>query len=1560
MKKVKVRIYKDPNGKGEFINPTKKFLQKAAAGMQVGQDMMSLEDRIVEELKNNTTAEDIADILEAEYGVKYYEGLNMVDDVINYVYDDYANDIKNAELSDSELIPEEEEPEPVKKPPLYNIDEPWVSDEDPEEGWDDFGEDSGEEDEDAEEEEEEDLSSNKSKQPKSAQQQQQSPFNDLVNRQPNTGGSFNVNKLFPNPVDEWKKYGTPVNKKGGNVNKGKFVKSIVRGLHKAAEGVEQQANESSILDTPIKGREAHINNFRRGIKNLGNEFYAKQIFDQTQELNNQVRSLPPMAQNGMQVEGQDFENPMHHLQAYAGSVGNIFRQPMNQIHGAGYENLPEARKGREQRQAERQQRNMGKDFRRMFGDMAVGYMGVPGMPNYIQMITPQIQTGPSSTEGTRATTGPLVDIEYKKGPWWTGKREWTAKGLPMEMMMGMVGGRRGMPGGYYNPGYSSSSSWNTHWTSPGEVIRTKSKVVNSAADPAKNSNVALNNNATASSDSYFKNEIPGFIDYGQDWAGNYAKSKEIAKELSDKEDLLLNPGDPSQYGYMIDPATGEVVKNPKGTDVDQRGLVWSGQYDDKNTDVDESLVWSNPISQEEFNADPNKYHYYESYIVTNPDGTQSSRMGDSDSFSDFSYTGSEFSPWQNKLDEATDARRKAFNQSGSYLVNMPKEMRAKNYKELNKTYGDNVLDANGDFTEDYKNIITPEYYPVMDYPFATPSKVTTQTTTNSSQPQSNQSNTQTQSNSQPSPSAEQKGSGDMTAEFTNLKNTGLGVLNQWDAYNEGLKGFSTRVLGKGKVNGMIDDSRAMLEAVSPADFCSQDIDGQIADIQAKKQEYANVLTPEDKGYLSQLESMLATAKGKCAQKQFGGPISGVGPDQYGNLTKFVYGGDEDIPISPIVAYDNNDIQSKNVDDPFMFRNGGLYKFAGPGDSQVNSSNSGIKADSPAPGWTWDEWNALPEATRNKFSQTLETQRNQSQTQTRTQTQGRYNAQNYGYGYPTAPSPMRQIFDMFNPIKKDFTWLSQRDYPRTADGQIYNPQGQGQNQGQGQGTPGQGQTGTPQAGYIPTFKYTKKGPFWNREKTLTVSGEWYDPNNPNAGKSQAGSGSTQNNVTANNANPSNWHAPMVLPGTETQAANTATTASDVSRTSSTTPEQPRKTQAERYGFDQETWENMSWRDQTDAMNAIEDQTPAPTRPITVGAGSLQSNPNNSPVSSDNPYVQDAKAAAEGKGLFDPNSVNIPGNNTSQYNLTNPQENILNKYQSPIGLQKDPLAQKKAWNESGYEEPDPRDPNYDTIVRTRADQAWKQQGIKSSNDISVQDPFYKERFDHTYHRFSDGSPAVFDYETGRYNPATEIPEKAYGGYMPEYMAYGGYMPSYQGGGPNAGSGPFDPNNNSMANGSIGPCSEEQTLNAAPGDPCYNEGYSKGKGTPQDFSVQYDINDAKTLDLKATSRLKNLAGFGLRANAGRKEMNYNKDYLADNTTSDNREAANELDYTGGYSGLNQRIMSKSGAGATGFNRVVGEAAFVKRGGELKYQKGGVYDLTQEEIGQILAAGGQIKFIK
>jgi hypothetical protein len=1361
MKKVKVRIYKDPNGKGEFINPTKKFLQKAAAGMQVGQDMMSLEDRIVEELKNNTTAEDIADILEAEYGVKYYEALNLVDDVINYVYDDYANDIKNAELSDSELIPdEEEEPETVKKPPLYSIDEPWVSDEDPEEGWDDFGEDSGEEDEDAEEEEEqeEDLSSNKSKQPKSAQQQQQSPFNDLVNRQPNTGGSFNVNKLFPNPVDEWRKYGTPVNKKGGNVNKGKFVKSIVRGLHKAAEGVEQQANESSILDTPIKGREAHINNFRRGIKNLGNEFYAKQIYDQTQELNNQVRSLPPMAQDGMQVESQDLENPMHHLQAYAGSVGNIFRQPMNQIHGAGYENLPEARKGREQRQAERQQRNMGKDFRRMFGDMAVGYAGVPGMPNYIQMITPQIQTGQgapqgSSTQGTQGSTGPGIDFEYKKGPWWTGRREWSAKGIPAEMMMGMIGGGGGgRPGAYYGPGRTtSSSSWNTSWSSPGEIIREKVKTVNSKADPAKNNTTNLNNN------SLVEDQRKKHQEYIDDY-NNETVTDPIGAGMSRQapisfEEFIAKDADGlSEYDYWL--------KRSPGTTTSSKQLNPNSSYSktsSSNASGDQVNALGFPISYSDFANAPN------------PDIARAEYNWDMDH--DPNPFDQDLNPYVKKSGQIDDPSTK-YNEDAIWSSPYDKNL----FHNLRSAFVAAGYDESK-FTPEELAIIRGSSYITTD-------------------PEGNEySSYDPYGNPYP----------------------GSDISNPYGTYNKYLETLENMPWDP---NGEYYDKSGK-KIKSKADYIQSISDSGI--------DINSINWVDDRHQLL------------FPKQQFGGPIAGASPDEYGNLQKFIYGGDEDIPISPIVAYDNNDIQSKNVDDPFMFRNGGLYKFAGPGDSQVNSSNSGIKADSPAPGWTWDEWNALPEATRNKFSQTLETQRNQSQTQTRTQTrtqtQGGYNPQNYGYGYPTAPSPMRQIFDMFNPIKKDFTWLSQRDYPRTADGQIYNPQGQGQgqvqgqtqNQGQGQGTTTQdqtqgqtqGQTNPAKAGYMYDYKY-EKGPWWSGKKTLTVSGKWVDPNNPNAGAAQPGSGNTQNNVSTNtttnnataNNTPEGWKGyPYALPGTQSQTTNTAT--QDQSKSSSTTPGQS---------------------------------------------------------SSTTPTQQGAFPPGDPRGEYMKSQLTLP-----------------------------PKA------------PAPPEP----------------------------------------------MPAGFPANTS--GPRlTEEDQMAYGGYVPNYMAYGGYMPSYQGGGTNAGSGPFDPNVSGIAGGGIGPCTEQQVLNAVPGDPCYNEGYSKGQGTPQDFSVQYDINDAKTLDLKATSRLKNLAGFGLRANAGRKEMNYNKDYLADNTTSDNRESANELDYAGGYSGLNQRIMSKSGAGATGFNRVVGEAAFVKRGGELKYQKGGVYDLTQEEIGQILAAGGQIKFIK
>lgn len=394
MEKIKVKIYKDPNNKGNYINKTAKFLQKAQYGMQKGPTEDDVIQTILDELTLDPDADSIAYKLQSNYGMSYLDAMDKIDDVVSMLY---KKDEKEM-IPEAEVV-EEDQIEEAMKPKLYSIDQPWISEESEEdaEGWDD----------------------------------------ELAM------------------------------KKGGSISKKKFIKNVVGGLKKAAAGMEQeQSSESSILDTPINGRQSHINNFRRGIKDLGNEHYAKEIYESTKKLQNQVQNLPPapmgvpMAENGYQVQEQDIENPMHHLQAYTDSVSNIFKQPMNQVHGAGYE-MPQARRGKEQRQADRQQRQINKDWKGMFGDMAAGYSGVPGMPNYLQVVSPQVNVQ-GAPQGNQGSTGPFIDIDYKKGPWWKGNREWSAKGIPAEMLMGMSGGSGINPGyGYMPGGYNYGASWST-------------------------------------------------------------------------------------------------------------------------------------------------------------------------------------------------------------------------------------------------------------------------------------------------------------------------------------------------------------------------------------------------------------------------------------------------------------------------------------------------------------------------------------------------------------------------------------------------------------------------------------------------------------------------------------------------------------------------------------------------------------------------------------------------------------------------------------------------------------------------------------------------------------------------------------------------------------------------------------------------------------------------------------------------------------------------------------------------------------------------------------------
>jgi hypothetical protein len=82
-------------------------------------------------------------------------------------------------------------------------------------------------------------------------------------------------------------------------------------------------------------------------------------------------------------------------------------------------------------------------------------------------------------------------------------------------------------------------------------------------------------------------------------------------------------------------------------------------------------------------------------------------------------------------------------------------------------------------------------------------------------------------------------------------------------------------------------------------------------------------------------------------KQFGGVINDPEQDQFGNLQQFVYGGDEnfseqmlqDLYQPEINQSDLDYSDSKDTTDAF-FRQGGLHRFQGTGDSQTNPSNTG--------------------------------------------------------------------------------------------------------------------------------------------------------------------------------------------------------------------------------------------------------------------------------------------------------------------------------------------------------------------------------------------------------------------------------------------------------------------------------------------------------------------------------------------------------------------------------------------------------------------------------------------
>lgn len=1362
MKTVKVKIYKDPAGQGRYINKTSQFLEKAQYGMEKKATEDDITNTILDELTMDPDPDSIAYKLQGLYGLDYNTALNKITEVQDILYKEGTGESKNTVDA---MVPETVVDDNRANRYDYGLNETSVVDD--------------------------------------------------ANYEGNTGWEDDES-MEPDDLAQEDEAALSIEKTGGAIGKRKFVKKLVRGLKKAAEGMQQDVSSSaSILDTPVDGRQTFINTFRRGIKDLGNEYYAKEIYSKMQTTPApQVpmqQQYPMRAEMGTEVT--DIENPMHHLGVYGDMVGNIFKQPMNQTHGVGYENIPQAQRGREQRQADRQARNVNKDFNRAFGDMAAGYFGVPGMPNYMQVISPQMiqaPTGnPAGQPGQPGQSGPLIDLEYKKGPWWKGTREWSAKGVPMQMMMGAGAG---MPGFGYMPqmqGYNTGSSYGNSRTFPGEVIRTKSRILNEAADPTKNNESGdLKNSGTtvellpqemgtasgASVDRYNLELIssptkPG-VYYGKDASGIlYQFTGNIGEHQVGKEPAgRIDPSNPTYSEVM-----GSIYKKAYGV----------GNTNTGNPQVVTGLGNDAPISKPTIDDETVD-------VINNTGQKRKTReeLGLNDS--DLLYT-------KNRKDAA-------------YIIKDGKYYISPNYSSNDEAVYDNWIEVTDpkriEQIKTFKPDQTTGYQGLRgnDFTYA----------------------------------SDQFGdwsydTGNDYAPVTNPKslerlNNNESIRNDWGTL-KAKPGYYYRVRNDGAYVKFEGDPAKHNNSKKPIATITQKSDPKA---------YAYIVNNlnwgggDDGSNNYKPLGFKNVPKTKSNGFEEGGFVdtSTMDPD---TLARFIYGGGDNQSIEPIISYDDNDMQSKNTQDPYYSR-GGMFKYQGTGKSQVKGSpltpqelELARKYGINDPGFDIEgarntirsrqreEWidgqmsGANNSGANRGYPQTgQQGYNNQGYRQSYGQQPMGYGS-NRGYGYPTAPPPGQQIRDMLsiwkrNPYtgsKTDFTWLSQNGLPRTMDGQVYQPQGQqGQTQNQrlaevideygnkklmpldqaereglshtvvSGSKQMMGQQNPMQAGYVQDYKYTKGPWFGGNKKTLSVTNRWMDPNNPNGGTQTSGT----NTGTFNNG-----RGPTLDAGTKGAA-------------SSTTPAQP--------------------------------------------------------------------------------SAFPPGDPRGDY------------MKSQLTLPTKPSV-------------------------------------------------------------PESMPAGFPANTAGPR-ATEEDQMAYGG----YMVYGGYVPDYDNlykfQGPNnsivdfSGTGPSDPNNSLINNGGIhtggtGPCTEFEVSD--PNSPCYDPSYLAKKASsanPQDFTVDYDINEAKTLN---TTGIANLAGLGASAVQGVsavKDNIYNDNLLAANTTSDNREATNYVDNEGGVSGINERHV-----GAPRFNGIVGNAAWGKEGGQTGYSKGGVYDLTQEQIGAILAAGGQIEFI-
>lgn len=756
----------------------------------------------------------------------------------------------------------------------------------------------------------------------------------------------------------------------------KFIKDY---LKKAQEGLEQQV--SSTNDTPLDGRETFKNNFIKGIQESVLKDQANKQFDLQNNMfaeggdSNEDISVPPVgAENGWAHSMHDYGEALAHM------------MPEN--------TLTTAKRGR---QVSRDMRRINRDFQKMFGNIPVGY-NYPGsiLPSGISVINPLMSSAAFNVPDDKTTGNekgelinlPNMKVRAKRG--WLGRlKEWEADinfgAIPANMMYGI---QTGYPFQTFNYGQSYS---------PGVITTRKvSKIINneSIKEVANKTNSEAANNASMSPAEKARQDAEKarqekLAEQSKDWmyfGANDFRDIGVSPTLRYNEPATKAYVDHLNYmhqGKPFDETSPESFwKNIKSWG-ESPFVKKSGIVDDPNTFVDEALVYSGPLSQNELNAKVDifnkKYDEYESmkegpakdkariqldnlekelgnpfeqgsYITTDDEGNEYS----TNSLVDANPKAKEL--WKNFMNTNTLANR-------DWIYNNRDLLFRQDGGEQKSVASDPV------------SVVTTNYMKSVDY----------QDLLNKLK-------------------SEQDQTGYGTPRWAELER--LIPLYEDSLYNAGVKESLAQQLKDQQAGKLSAYQRFAGKNLDPAGSLKGALSNYRDQLKNNNYSYDNPYYLEDAGYYllegaDWLNENLNKVNDYFDWSKFGfetgGQINQQDPN-YGdpNLYKFVYGG-IDPDGYPMV---------KDVNDSY-FRNGGLYKYAGPDQSQVTPGTTGNDygtwAKSRAEQAALDEYNAYMNRTNTDASKNVKYNANpndaiyqqilakhtgasQNQNQTRTQTQ----------------------------------------------------------------------------------------------------------------------------------------------------------------------------------------------------------------------------------------------------------------------------------------------------------------------------------------------------------------------------------------------------------------------------------------------------------------------------------------------------------------------------------------------------------------------------------------------